>query len=267
MLTLSRSLRAGVIAVSAGAAAFAASVSVSVGPLAAATPSSAPAAPARSAAAAAAVRTVCTGVARCHVVARTDVDGDGRTDQVGMVADLRASDANRGIVTIRVRTADGKTLATTRRSVAWFGKDADAWYGAAHIDGRRGTELVVGQQMGAHSTFFRVITYRGGALVTLRAPKPPARTGRVDDTSLWYTDASVNFHDGYTRSRSKGAVYMNLTTAERNASGKGHSGWNARYRWAHGGWHLVLVKRVHYTTEAGVAHAGGWHVAGLPLSE
>jgi hypothetical protein len=200
-------------------------------------------------------------------VARTDVDGDRRTDEVGMVADLRASDRNQGVVTIRVRTAKGKTLSTTSRSVAWFGKDADAWYGAARIDGRRGTELVVGQQMGAHSTAFRVITYRRGALATLRAPKAPARTGRVDDTTTWFTDAALNFHDGYTRSRSKGAAYLNLTTVQRNASGKGHSGWSARYRWSHGGWHLVLVKRVHYATEAGVAHAGGWHVAGLPQFE
>jgi hypothetical protein len=232
-----------------------------VGSLAVATPATAPAR------AVAAARTVCTGVARCHVVAQVDVDGDRRTDEVGMVADLRASDANKGVVTVRVRTAGGRTLSTTSRTVAWFGKDADAWYGAARIDGRRGSELVVGQQMGAHSTSFRVITYRHGSLVTLRAPKAPRRTGRVDDTATWFTDAALNFHDGYTRSRSKGAVLMDLTTVQRNASGKGHSGWTARYRWSHGGWHLMLVKRVHYATEAAVARAGGWHVAGLPQFE
>ena len=117
--------------------------------------------------------------------------------------------------------------------------------------------------MGAHSTSFRVITYRPGKLVTSRAPEAPALTGRSGDTATWYTDASVNFHDGYTRTRGKGATYVELTTAERNTSGTGHRGWTARYRWLHGGWRLLSVKRAHYTTDAAVERAAGWHVKGL----
>lgn len=215
----------------------------------------------------AAARTVCTGVARCQVVAHTDVDGDGEADEVGMAADLRHSDAGKGVVTVRVRTAAGETLSTTSRSISWFGADADAWFGAARIDGRRGRELVVGQRMGAHSSSYRVITYRHGELVTLRAPKAPSLTGRADDTTTWYTDAALNFHDGYTRSRTKGVTYVKLTTAERDPSGTSHHGWTARYRWAHGGWRLLSVKRAHYASDAAVQRTAGWHVSGLPVGE
>src|SRR4051794_39512006 len=50
----------------------------------------------------AAARNVCTGVAGCKGVAKVDVNGDGKTDQVGVV---RSGTAEDGRVTVRVLTA------------------------------------------------------------------------------------------------------------------------------------------------------------------
>src|SRR4051812_27058258 len=68
--------------------------------------------------ASAASTTVCTGVEGCRVVASGDIDGDGRADQVGIVAKNITSSAD-GTITVRVRTASNKVLQTTGSDVSW----------------------------------------------------------------------------------------------------------------------------------------------------
>ena len=206
--------------------------------------------------------TVCSRVRLCEVEAPVDVDGDGEDDEVGVVTDMVRHGEGAGVVQVRVRTATGRTLVSTSRSASWTGA---AWFGAALIDGRDGSELVVGQTMGAHSQFFRVLTYRKGRLVTLRAPRYPAEFGSGPDTSAWYTDSSAMFHDGIRRSVDDGQVVVTLTTLSRDDSGRRHSGWTAGYRWTAAGWELISTTRAHRKSDRAASRAAGWHVTGLPV--
>lgn len=206
---------------------------------------------------------VCAGVSGCKVVKRVDVDGDARADQVGVVMRNLGS-TNPGTVTVRVRTATNRLLSTTGTNVRWVGTAADAWAGAAPIDGRRGAELVVGQTTGAHALWFRVITYREGRLVTLRAPKALKRTGQSRGTATWPVDGSYNAQVGVYRTTSKGRAYVRLKSAIRNNSGKGHTGWTVKYRWSGGRWKVVSARKVRYKTDNSAYKIGGWHIKGIP---
>jgi hypothetical protein len=137
---------------------------------------------------------VCAGVRGCVRVASVDVDGDTRADQVGVI---RKGPAPDGSVTVRVRTTRGHMTSTTSALTFWGAKP---WFGAARIDGVRGSELVVGLRSGAHFQQFRVITYRSGRLVSLPAPDP---------TLGWGVDASYSSNIGLFRAVSRsGAVRL-----------------------------------------------------------
>lgn len=191
---------------------------------------------------------VCSGVKSCKVVARVDVDGDGRKDQVGLVQ--RTSYPQNGTITVRVRTAKGRTMKTSHKAT-WYGS---AWHGAAKIDGRAGRELVVGSSAGAHAKFFRVVTYRSGKLVTLKAPGG-ART--------WWIDGSYSMNAGWFRSTSKGKVYMTSKTAVRNWSSSGHDLRTTKYQWKSNRWKRVSSTRNPRATNRSAYATAGWHVPNL----
>lgn len=200
---------------------------------------------------------VCTGIAGCQRVANVDVDGDGRADQVAVASNKIASG---GSITVRVRTAKHHTLQTTGRHVYWFDKP---YFGAAALDGQPGAELVVGDTMGAHTQQFRVITYRKGRLVTLKAP-PLAWTkkGMSQATSRWWIDGSYSFNIGVYRSVSaKHVVTLTLKSLER--AEHGHVGHTTRYRWRSGGWVKVSAATVRVRSDQKAFATGGWHVQGL----
>lgn len=186
---------------------------------------------------------VCTGVKSCKVVSRADVDGDGRADQVGLVQ--RQSYPSNNTVTIRVRTAKGRTMTTSHRAW-WYGS---TWHGAAKFDGVAGYELVVGRNAGAHYRDFRVITYRGGKLVTLRAPGGDYR---------WPIDGSSAYNMGWTRSVSKGVVAMTYRGAVRRNQTK-HDLTTVRYTWRSGAWRRTSTKTSVVSNSTAYAIAG-WHV-------
>ena len=221
---------------------------VAVRPLAAAA-----AAPARSS------TDVCTGVRGCTVVATVDVDGDGRGDQVGVSS---RQPADGGTITVRVRTATKQTLQTTGRNVYWFGKP---FLGAVPVDGRAGAEIVVGATMGANYEQFRVVTYRQGKLVTLKAPPTVwTKAGMAKSTSRWAIDGSYSFNTGVYRHVSDAhVVSVTMKTAVRNESGRGFTGHTNVYRWQAGHWQKVSAKKVTYATDRSVFGLGGWHVKGL----
>lgn len=203
---------------------------------------------------------VCTSVPGCQRVATVDVDGDGRADEVGIVArDL----AHSGTITVRVRTASGHTLATTGRHVYWFSKP---YVGAAALDGASGAEIVVGDSMGANYEQFRVITYRAGKLVTEKEPpKAPAGAGMSRATARWGIDGSYSFNSGVFRTVSSDhVVALTLKTLERNASGHGHSGHVTSYRWHGGRWVEQSTATVRSESDRRAFASGGWHVRGLP---
>lgn len=189
---------------------------------------------------------VCSGVKSCKVVAWVDVDGDGRKDQVGLVQSR--SNPMGHTVTVRVRTAKGRTMKTSHKAW-WYGS---AWHGAAKVDGVAGRELVVGKNMGAHLMHFRVITVRRGKLVTLKAP---------GNSTSWPIDSSYSFNHGWTRSVSKGTVSMTSRYAQRRNTSK-HDLTTRRYVWRSGAWRLASSKKSVVTNSTG-GNVGGWRVPGL----
>src|SRR3954470_5702962 len=90
--------------------------------------------------ASAATTSVCGTLTRCHVVVRTDVDGDGRRDVVAL-ARRGADGATDGSVNVRVRPSPSRVVSVTRSTFQWSG---GLWQGAASLDGRDGRELVLG---------------------------------------------------------------------------------------------------------------------------
>jgi hypothetical protein len=204
---------------------------------------------------------VCAGVVGCKIVVQRDVDGDGRGDQVGIV---QRHVGDNGSVTVRVRTADGKHLQITNREVNWYGK---AWLGSAAIDGRRGAELVVGQDLGAHSLQFRVITCRQGKLVWLWAPKPFAGHATGLSRKNWLIDSSYSFDTGIYRSVSHGKVTLKVKNATRYLNDTGrHPRFHvtiATYTWRSDHWAKQSFRKVSRSDKT-AAEIDGWHVKGLP---
>ena len=114
----------------------------------------------------AAATTVCTGITGCKIVASSDIDGDKKADQIGIIYKLDTTNNDgRWLIAVRVKTAT-RTMQTTGRDVAWFWKPL---YAVAPIDGRTGNEIVIGDITGANTYWFRTVTYRDGKLVTLKA--------------------------------------------------------------------------------------------------
>lgn len=205
-------------------------------------------------------RHVCAGVSGCHQVVSVDVDGDGRPDEVGITSRRIVDD---GSITVRVRTATGHTLQTTGRHVFWFAKP---YVGAPALDGAKGAEIVVGDTMGAHYQRFRVVTYRSGRLVTLKAPPLVwTKAGLAASTARWEVDGAWSSDIGAARTSSvENGVRLTLKSAVRNESGTGHTGYTTSYRWHSGGWTKVSATQVDYASDKAPAALGGWHVAGLP---
>lgn len=199
---------------------------------------------------AAAATTVCSGVTGCKVVSRADVDGDGRRDQVGIVN--KSSSSGKRSSTVRVRTAKGRTMKTTTKGW-WY---SNPWHGAAKIDGHPGSELVVVANTGAHVQFFRVITYRKGRLVTLKAP---------GKRQTWRIDSSYSFNFGWYRSTSKGKIYMTSKDAVRNVYSSGHDLRIKKYQWRKGAWVRVSASRTRHASDRASMTVGGWHVPHLKV--
>lgn len=195
---------------------------------------------------------VCTGVSGCRIVGSSDIDGDKKPDQIGMVYKTGTS------ITTRVKTAT-RTMSITGKNVDWYWEPL---YGITAIDGARGKEIVVGSMTGANTTWNQVVTYRSGRLVTL---KPPRASEYPRDR--WAVQASYNFNVGFTRSvSSTGVVRVVEKVAERKrAEGDNayyHAGTNTTYEWRSGKWIKISTKKVDYSDKAGYAVAG-WHIAGL----
>jgi hypothetical protein len=189
---------------------------------------------------------VCGGVAKCRVVANADVDGDGVRDQVGFVAE-----SNRHLV-LHVKTATGQQV-SRGLDVLWFPRGE--FYGAAPVDGRAGSELVVGSTMGAHTLWFTTLTMRAGRLVRLEPP------GREDE---WMIDGAFSFFAGVERRVEHGTVLVTLRQAGRDGLRQTFTGRDRTYAWASGGWQHRSTTRTHYPDDKAADVVGGWHVPGLP---
>jgi len=186
---------------------------------------------------------VCTGVTGCRVVASSDIDGDSKADQIGMVYKKGVS------ITVRVKTAT-RTMQTTGQNVQWFWEPLQ---GVTDFDGRAGNEIVVGDTTGANTIWFRVITYRGGKLVTVPRPAGYGPTGR------WAIQSSNGGQFGYERTvTSTGRVRLVERTAERVGSDSTYTGKDVTYRWSTDKWVRVSSQSKRYSSYSSAATIYGW---------
>ncbi|MGH3500352.1 MAG: hypothetical protein ACRDQA_05555 [Nocardioidaceae bacterium] len=190
---------------------------------------------------------VCANVRHCHVVGYPDVDGDHFDDQVGW------RQINKQKVQIRVRTANGDML-TKRVNVRWWFGGGD-WSGATHIDKRRGVEMLIGSEMGAHTLWYTMLTYRHGDLVVEKSPAAGAK---------WAADGAANIYQGWKRHvRTSGVVTMTERMATRTNNGNHFRGHNTTYVWRHDHWAKGRTVDTHYKNARQASKIGGWHVHGL----
>ncbi|SDT10061.1 hypothetical protein SAMN04488570_3526 [Nocardioides scoriae] len=192
---------------------------------------------------------VCAGVSGCRVVRSADVDGNGTADQIGVVR-KGGSGADQGTVTVRVRTRPGTIVKATRTLTSWSGP---VWQGSATLDERTGKDLVVGFTQGAHAEFFRVLTFRGGKLVTLPAP----------GGGTWTVDGALMDDVGWARSTDDPRGLVRARVAERDADGV-MQGTVTTWRHSSSGWKRGAVKKYPDMTDEAAGAFAGWKVAGLP---
>ena len=195
----------------------------------------------------------CTGIARCHVVAHVDVDGNGTRDAVGL-ARTGADGAAQGTVTLRVQLGS-RVVSATRPTEYWYGP---LWQGAANVDGRRGKELFFGRTQGAHAQLFASLTYRAGELVTLRAP------GRGYQ-GLWIIDSSVRYVSGWVRRAADPGGVVRFRHAERNGSTEqgDFTGVVKTFRWTPDGWVRTAYRRDPHLSQDRAYDWGGFRIDGL----
>lgn len=204
---------------------------------------------------------ICSGIKHCTVAKSVDVTGDGVKDTVAVVP-KKIKNGNPSRVQVRVRTGTGSLLTYTDKGLRWVGTK-HLFRGAARLDGRRGAELVIGHAEGAHTVFYRVLTYRHHKLVMLRKPRLPkaAMDGYRDDTSLWVTDGSASSFEGIFRTRHHGKARVRLTTGVLDWNKNKFDTWVVTYRWNHG-WHKISSDH-RFRPPKKVAHFWGWHTKHL----
>jgi len=108
-----------------------------------------------------------------------DVDGDARLDRVTISwAHLRDVVLGSGTAQLTVHFATGRVEAAGWRVDTWKDtrrRHSMPWLGATNLDGLPGDELLVGRDIGASNTFFKVFADDGRALRVL--PPPPHSQG------------------------------------------------------------------------------------------
>lgn len=199
----------------------------------------------------AAAPNACTGASGCKVVSTTDIDGDGRADSVG----FRVTKGVDGVmkVTTRVFTATGKRLWTTTQTSRVDRDPAYYLRGVARIDGERGNEIVVKTDVGAHTMYYRVLTYRNGKLTTLKDPHNRYR---------WITDTSSWSDMGYQRTTSTGLKMTTRRAVDYDRDGD-FTQTTRVDGWKNGKWTRISTT-TRLNVPAKTAHKySGWRVPGL----
>ena len=178
---------------------------------------------------------------------RADVDGDGRRDTVTI------GSVREGTLRVAVRTARG-----ARSSIdidqGEFGPltPPHPFHGAADVDGVRGQELFVFYGQGAHTPWFKVLTWRSGRLFATREPQ-------TRDT-MWAPDAAYGYGTGYAVTGTGASRRLVITNATR--SGSRYRGTAVTYAWAASRWVKKGTRQVSFS-EAGSGAVFGWHVRGI----
>jgi hypothetical protein len=176
------------------------------------------------------------------VATNRDVDGDGRADTIM----LRQLDDFRCRVSVLTATGVQATRVLTNE-----GSTRCTWHGAGAFDRRRGAELSVLTEVGAHSAWHSLLTWRDDRLVL--EPPPGQKT--------WEVDASVMFDVGITRTVVDGRVRVILRDVARDNDDVFRG---TRRVLAYRDGHWVEVRRGKIAVSESTAQAlAGWHVRGL----
>ena len=191
---------------------------------------------------------VCSGVSGCTVVAKRDVNGDGRLDPIGL-ARRGAKGAANGAVLVRVKIAAGRIVSKRFDTSYYYGP---LWAGAARLDGRTGADLVIGQSSGAHTIFYRAVTWRDGELVTLSAP---------GTATFWAVDAAYSVSIGWLQRSDDPAGRLTSRAAQRGSNG--WKGTVTTYQWVPGGWDRLSSRTVQPLAQRTAYSWAGFHVPGL----
>lgn len=180
---------------------------------------------------------------------RADVDGDGRRDTVTV------GQASKQRLRVHVRTARGtsSTLYIPQGDFASWAPQ-EAYQGAASFDGVRGQEVFILYGLGAHTPWFKVVTWRDGRLYASRNPA----TGDMD----WTPDAAFGYGVGYTISGSTANRRLAMTSATR--SGNGYAGSQTHFAWVKNRWVKKSSNRVRFSDRASMDYFG-WHVPGIAI--
>lgn len=194
----------------------------------------------------------CSGVEGCRVVARADVNGDGKRDAIG-VARVGSNGDPKGAVIVRVKTGPGKIASVRRQAPYWYGP---IWQGVADLDGKKGKEIVVGHSAGAHAQHYRSLTWRKGKLVNLKAP------GTSD---YWLIDGAVWISAGWLQRPSDpaGTIRQRFAVRTGDATRSAFKGTVTTYRWKPGGWTRVSVETTNPLADSTAYSWGGFRVPGL----
>lgn len=189
----------------------------------------------------------------CQLVSKTDVDGDGAADRSYL--QIHDDHDYTGQAELFVVLASGSTLRTVTDLPHLTTFDAH-WIGAAKVDGEPGYELVLRADTGAHTSYARVVTYRDGALTTLKDPKSRYR---------WVTDGSVWSSEGYRASSSStGKTRMTNYSAVSSNGGKSFTLKVKSTEWRNGRWAQLSSTTTRNVAPATAVKWGGWHVPYLP---
>lgn len=180
------------------------------------------------------------------VVTRADIDGDGRADRTTLTTSGTRGD---GTAVLRVTTAAGQSMSTST-DIGMVDLD-DVYYGAARIDGEAGYEIVLQSDMGAHTGWFRVVTYRDGRLTTLVDP---------DGSWRWTVDQAVWVGKGYRRgTTASGAVKLTSYVA---LAERGSTSFELRTKavqWSNGRWARLGLTRKRVNAATAYRNAD-WYV-------
>lgn len=180
---------------------------------------------------------------------RVDVDGDGRLDTVTV------GSASNHRLRVGARTARGATSALYIDQSDQPVVPDTPFHGAAEFDGVRGKELFVVYGWGAHTPFFKVITWRNGKLWATREPS--------DGDTDWTPDGAWGYGMGY-RVRGTGSKRTLTTTFAENNQRGSYVGRATRFTWSTRAnkWVRTGSSKVRFSERAAMNHFG-WHVRGI----
>ena len=181
---------------------------------------------------------------------RVDVDGDGRLDTITV------GPASNHRLRVGARTARGAT------SALYINQSQDGpsvpdkpFHGAAEFDGVPGKELFIVYGWGAHTPWFKVITWRNGKLYATREPQ-------TLETN-WTPDGAWGYGQGYRAGGTSSKRTLTTTFAENNRRGS-YVGRATRFAWSTkaNAWVRTGSSKVSFSERASMNHFG-WHVRGI----